>query len=169
VTIFLKLHTFRLWYAIIFLGFDLFCMKTIHVSDLPPGQQRIIMDTKSIAKFLTWNSVSYDSVWIPQKSDLAIIDSALQIFLTDSIKNSYDSISYRKISFVIEKYNKEISGFYSGTEKCIIVQMVLWGHDESKTGLDNFSIICDGGFDVVYFVYSTISQKILFMGWNGNA
>jgi hypothetical protein len=165
----MKMLTFRPWYTIILLGFDLFCMKPIHLSDLPPGQQRIITDTKSIAKYLKWNSVSFDSVWIPHNSDLANIDSALQLFLSDSIKHSYDSISYRKISFIGEKYDKEFSGFHSGTEKCIIVQMILSGPDESKTGSDSFSIICDGGFDVVYFVYSTISRKVFFMGWNPNA
>ena len=138
-------------------------------SDTDSMHREIVTNEESVREFLLIEGIAFDDVWIPEKSDLAGIDIALEEYLRNRVEVAEDDwrrTQYQGIKEEIGQYNKEYSGFSISEKKFIICNM----HQNGGSVRDNeFTIILDGGCTVVRFIYDIENKKVISLECNGVA
>lgn len=129
-------------------------------------KEAIVKNEQSVKEFLLFEGIVFDDVWIPEKSDLAGIDSALEEYLKNKIElveDNWQRTQYQGIKEEIGQYNKEYSGFSISEKKFIICNMHQNG---GSAGVNEFTIILDGGCTVVRFIYDIENKKVISLECN---
>jgi ankyrin repeat protein len=132
----------------------------------------IVTDPKAVRRFLRFNSTNFDDVWIPQKTDIEGLSSALKSYLEENAPVKRLSIFEREaVMSEFRRYNQEYSGFIIDGTKYIICNMWLSGGFEHSVYIssigsskNNFTIIFDGWYAAIQVVFDAGSKKVVRIG-----
>jgi len=121
----------------------------------------IVSDTKSIQEYLRSNGIDFDDMWIPEQSDIEVIDPVLRSHLSKNIvvgaKEHFDP---KLVLRNLHLYNREYSGITRDGARYIICQMII--HDLPEDRPDNAFIMIHGSANgVVRFVFDVQNKTIV--------
>ncbi len=136
----------------------------------------IIADPEATRKFLTFEGIAFDQIWIPEKADLEGLDSNLRTYLNP--ENFVQPNTWIDPEYILDnlpRYDREYSGFIVNDSKYIICQMILWSGFQGSCFIaeyepgTKFTRIYDGGCGVVRVIFDAKSKAVISITCNGMA
>jgi hypothetical protein len=136
----------------------------------------IITDPKATQRFLEFEGIKSDQVWVPKETDLEGLETTIEKYLDrDTPFHSDTWIDSEYVLANLRRYNREYSGFVRGGTKYIICNMILSAgsggsfyvaRSKQPRG-KTFTIIMDGGCMVVRVIFDAENKSIVSVECNG--
>jgi hypothetical protein len=128
----------------------------------------VVSNSKNTGDFLRFEGIDFDQVWIPQKSDLEGIYSALKTYLESNTTIKTKTCMDREYVLAhLPQYNREYSGFVKSGTRYIVCNMILLADVCRKPSDNEFTIILDGGCGIVRVVFEAKSKTVVHIDCNG--
>ena len=128
----------------------------------------VVTDSKNTRDFLRFEGIDFDQVWIPQKSYLEGVDSALKTYLESNTTIKTETwVDREYVLSHLHQYNREYSGFVKSGTKYIVCNMILFANVCRKPPDNKFTIILDGGCGILRVVFEAKSKTVVHIDCNG--
>jgi len=136
----------------------------------------IVTDPEAVQRFLKFEGIRFDQVWVPEKGDLEGLETVLEMYLDrDTTIPTRTWIDHEYVAANLRRYNREYSGFIRGGAKYIICSMILSSGSQGSFYVaehkqprgKTFTIIMDGGCMVVRVIFDAKSKTIVSIECNG--
>jgi len=136
----------------------------------------IVTDPQETQRFLKYEGIRFDQVWVPKETDLEGLETIIEKYLDrDTPIHAQTWMDSEYVLANLQRYNREYSGFIRDGAKYIICSMILSSGSggsfyvaESKQPQGKtFTIIMDGGCMVVRVIFDAKSKTIVSMDCNG--
>lgn len=138
-----------------------------------PGSALIIEKRAAISRFLEFEQIPFDDVWIPPASAVAFLDAAVLRFLDTRPPSPVElGVGVSIAREDLGSHVRECAGLLVGDRRQIICQFVLRHPAAGRaftTEDRSFSIIADGGCEVFLVVADVERREVLSLGCNGVA
>ncbi len=111
--------------------------------------------------------MDFDQIWIPHDTDIMEFKKYLQTFIEN--KGDIKTETWFDRNYVLnnlQHYNTEYSGFIKNGKKYIICNMILHPFTV-KPPEKGFTIILDGGCDIVRVLYDFENKTVIKIDCNG--
>ncbi|MCX5634455.1 MAG: hypothetical protein NTW55_01240 [Planctomycetota bacterium] len=127
----------------------------------------IISNPEAVKNFLDTERIKYDEIWIPIEFDVSKLKIVLKEYLEKNSKGkTKTSTDNDYILGKLDKYKVEYSGYIKNSKKFIIFNMI--GFESNLNGKE-FTMILDGGCDVVRVIFDTENNNVISIECNGQA
>jgi len=155
------------------LGLQISLMLTISISCAPLGTRTpyttIITNPEETRRFLKFEGIGFDDIWIPRAKDIDGLNAALKTYLdSDTPIRTRTWMDREYVLRNIARYNREYSGFTKDGAKYIICQM-LRDYIPITQPPKEFTIIMDGGCGIVRVIFDVETKTIVSIDCNGMA
>jgi hypothetical protein len=127
----------------------------------------IIKNPEAVKNFLRYAEIKYDKIWIPIEFDVSKLKIVLKGYLKKNAKaKTRTSTDNDYILGKLDKYTVEYSGYIKNGKKFIIFNMI--GFKSDSNGKE-FTLIKDGGCDIVRGIFDTKNNNVISIECNGRA
>jgi hypothetical protein len=135
------------------------------------GPYRVIVtDPKSVRRFLGFDGLKFDDVWIPDEKDVDDLEHVLKSYLENNTALRTNTRVDRKFVLAhFRRYNREYSGFSKDGSDYIFCSMHLADDFSQKPPENNFTLIMDGGSAVVRVIFNARTKEVVRIDCNGEA
>ena len=136
----------------------------------------IVNDPEATRRFLKFEGIRFNHVWIPEETDLEGLEAIIETYLDRDIPIDTDTwIDSEYVLSNLRRYNREYSGFIRGGAKYIICSMILSSGSQGffsvaeheRPAGKTFTIIMDGGCSVVRVIFDANSKSVVSIECNG--
>ena len=152
--------------AILILSFPIFAQENI------ASKSVIIKSKENIKRFLKYEMVEFDKIWIPKSINWQDIKQSLQAYLQQKINtvdNAWEKECYSFMKENLKNYKKEFCGFTKNNKNYLFCSMYIISMAPKESTGQNFTLIEDGGSGVVRFIYDIENKQIIKLEWNFEA
>jgi hypothetical protein len=130
----------------------------------------IISDPEATRRFLKWESMTFDDIWIPADVDLQGLDETLREYLRHGTPIPARTRMDREyVLTCFRRYNREYSGFTRHGTKYIVCLMHLYNDRHPEPPRKEFTVIFDGGCGIVRVIYDARTKAVVSVKCNGVA
>lgn len=130
----------------------------------------VISDPEATRRFLKREGMTFDDIWVPTDEDLQGLDAALQGYLKHGTPIPARTRMDREyVLTCFRRYNREYSGFTRHGTKYIVCLMHLYNDRHPAQPRKEFTVIFDGGCEIVRVVYDAKTKAVVSVECNGRA
>jgi hypothetical protein len=127
----------------------------------------LVMDHQATERFLQAADIEFDTIWIPQKSDLTEYDSSLKAYIQKDWSIESDMYTTAKnLLLRFRRYNREYSGFVKDRVRYVVCNMVPVNEAGNKPPQNRFSMVFGRGGQTLKVVFKAASKNVERIEYN---
>jgi ankyrin repeat protein len=134
----------------------------------------VVRQAREVWKFLRWEGVDFDEIWIPEQIDFRGLEASLRKYVARARSDPTDGVTAPSSLLTdFNSYTRQYSGFVRSGVPYIVCCLYSFSRGSSYVSVgpseDRFPLVLDGGCGIVIVVFEADSETVVHIHCHGMA